>query len=211
MPAHAAVPSSAAALISGSVSICCRRGWNQFTYGGHVYGFGGGGGGYAGGPQFSYGGNRAREFSGALPGYTAAVKSCPPAFAAQMVRALVLSQARFTFRSRPWTKTPRRTFGTPDLRLLERPWPNGTTGDLIRKMEWHAGLAGDSFVTNWQQDNRLRDLRPAWTAIVHGSQAEPDDPVGALGSKIFGYVYQNGGVTAGEHGPPVCWSGWWRG
>jgi phage portal protein BeeE len=174
---------------------------NQFTYNGRVYGFGGSSGGGGLGPQFSYGVNRAREFSGDLAGHTAAVKACPPAFAAQMVRALVLSQARFTFRSRPWTRTPRRLFGTSDLRVLERPWPNGTTGDLIRKMEWHAGLAGNAFVTNWQQANRLRVLRPDWTAVVWGSHAEPDDPTGALDGEIVGYVYQNGGLRPGNTAP----------
>jgi phage portal protein BeeE len=173
---------------------------NQFVYNGHVYGFGSGAGGYGSGPQFAYA-SKAREFSADLPGHSAAVRGCPPAFAAEMVRALVLSQARFTFRSRPWTKTPRRQFGTSDLRLLERPWPNGTTGDLIRKMEWHAGLAGNSFVTNWQQDNRLRVLRPDWTAVVYGSQSEPEDPTGALDAEILGYVYQNGGFRPGNQAP----------
>jgi phage portal protein BeeE len=166
---------------------------NQFSYGGHAYGFGD--------AQFSYGMSRAREFSGDLPGHAAAVKACPPAFAAQMVRALVLSQARFTFRNRPWTKTPRRQFGTSDLRILERPWPNGTTGDLTGRMEWHAGLAGNSFVTNWQQDQRLRVLRPDFTAVVYGSQREPDDPAHALDGVILGYVYQNGGISPWNQAP----------
>jgi phage portal protein BeeE len=175
---------------------------NQFTWNGHVYGFGGSGGGTGAGPQFSYPGSKAREFSADLPGHTAAVQACPPAFAAQMVRALVLSQARFIFRKPPWSNpTPRRQFGTSALTLLARPWPNGTTGDLIRKMEWHAGLAGNAFVTNWQQNNRLRVIRPDWTAVVYGSQAEPDDPCGALDAEILGYVYQNGGIYPGNRAP----------
>jgi phage portal protein BeeE len=166
---------------------------NQFTFGGHVYPFGG--------PQFSYGQNKAREFTGDLPGHTAAVKACPPAFAAQLVRALVLSQARFTFRNVRWSRTPRRMFGTQALSLLERPWPNGTTGDLIRRMEWHAGLAGNAFVTSWQQQARLRVIRPDWTAIVYGSQREPDDPAHALDGEILGYVYQNGGIRPDNQAP----------
>ena len=46
---------------------------NQFSYNGHVYGCGGNG------ANFTYPGSKAREFSGDLPGFTAAIKSCPPA------------------------------------------------------------------------------------------------------------------------------------
>jgi phage portal protein BeeE len=166
---------------------------NSFAFNGHTYGIGG--------PQFSYGGTKAREYTADLPGHTAAVKGCPPAFAAQMVRALVLSQARFTFRNLRWSRTPRRTFGTSALATLEQPWPGGTTGDLNARMEWHAGLAGNAYVTNWQQDNRLRVLRPDWCAIVYGSQREPDDPAHALDGEIIGYVYQNGGLGAGNQAP----------
>jgi len=168
---------------------------NQFSYGGHVYPFGA--------PQFSYGPGKAREYTGDLPGHTMAVKGCPPAFAAQMVRALVLSQARFTFRNLRWSRTPRRTFGTSALAMLEQPWPGGTTGDLNARMEWHAGLAGNAFVTNWQQDGRLRVLRPDWCALVYGSQREPDDPAHALDGELIGYVYQNGGISAGNQAPVI--------
>ena len=114
-----------------------------------------------------------------------------------MVRALVLSQARFTFRNPPWHRaTPRRTFGNPDLGLLERPWPNGTTGELVSRMEWHAGLAGNAFV--YRQPDRLRVLRPDWTAIIYGSQSEPDWPSGALDAELLAYVYANRGIGVGE-------------
>jgi phage portal protein BeeE len=169
---------------------------NQFSFGGGVYGFGNGG------LQLSYPGSKAREIAGDLPGYAAALKGCPPAFGAEMVRALVLSQVRFIFRNPPWhPRTPRRTFGTSSLQLLERPWPNGTTGDMVAKMEWHAGLAGNSYVTNWQQGGRLRVLRPDFTAIVYGSQREPDDPALALDGEIIGYIYQNGGIKPWNKAP----------
>jgi phage portal protein BeeE len=162
----------------------------QFTYGGQAYPFGLG-------PSQTLAGNRAAEIANSLPGYRAALQMCPPAFAAQMVRALVLSQVRFTFRNPPWSRsTPRRTFGNGDLALLERPWPNGTTGDLVSKMEWHAGLAGNAFV--YRQAGRLRVLRPDWTAIIYGSQSEPDWPTGALDAELLAYVYANRGVGVGE-------------
>lgn len=137
-------------------------------------------------------GNRATEIVQSLPGCMAALRMCPPAFAAQMVRALILSQARFTFRNPPWhPRTPRRTFGSGALAPLERPWPNATTGELMARMEWHAGLAGNAFV--FRRPDRLRVLRPDWTALIYGSELEPDNPGHALDGKLLGYLYCNGG------------------
>jgi phage portal protein BeeE len=156
---------------------------SQFQYGGNTYPLG---------LTQTLAGNRAAEIVQSLPGYMSAIQGCPPAFAAQMVRALVLSQARFTFRNPPWhPRTPRRTFGNGDLQVLERPWKNATTGELIGRMEWHAGLAGNSFV--FRRPDRLRVLRPDWTAILYGSELEPDNPGHALDGELLGYVYWNGG------------------
>jgi phage portal protein BeeE len=137
-------------------------------------------------------GTRVRQVATSLPGYAAALRACPPAFAAQMVRALVLSQARFTWRNRPWSPTPRRTFGTPELGLLERPWPKATTGDLLALMEWHAGLAGNSYVA--RRGDRLRVLRPDWCGLIWGSEQEPEYAATALDGELIGLIYQNGGL-----------------
>jgi hypothetical protein len=163
----------------------------SFTYGNTSYPLGTGLPG-------SLAGNRAAEIAQSLPGYRAALQACPPAFAAQMVRALVLSQVRFTFRNPPWSRsTPRRMFGNTDLALLERPWGgSSTTGDLVSRMEWHAGLAGNAFA--YRQPGRLRLLRPDWTAIIYGSQSEPEWPSGALDGELIGYVYANRGIGVGE-------------
>lgn len=165
---------------------------NQFSFGGAIYPFGLG-------LQQTLGGQRIKEVSRTLPGYSAALRGCPPAFAAQMVRALALSQARFTFRNRPSSSTPRRTFGTQALSVLERPWTNATTGELLARMEWHAGLAGNAYV--YRQPDRLRVLRPDWVGIVYGSQREPDDPEHALDGEILGYAYQQGGIYSGNSRP----------
>jgi phage portal protein BeeE len=158
---------------------------SSFQFGGQTYGLG---------LNQTLAGNRAAEIVQTLPGYMAALRACPPAFAAQMVRALVLSQARFTFRNPPWhPRTPRRTFGSAALGLLERPWKNATTGELLSRMEWHAGLAGNSFVA--RRPDRLRVLRPDWTAIIFGSELEPDSPGHALDGVLLGYLYVNGGFA----------------
>lgn len=146
-------------------------------------------------------GKRVQEVAGTLPAYAAALRSCPPAFAAQMVRAVVLSQARFVFRNRrSSSSTPKRIFGTSALSRLEAPWRNATTGELLARMEWHAGLAGNAFVT--RQPNRLRVLRPDWVSVVWGSESEPDDPMGAIDAEVLGYVYRNGGFGAGNQAKP---------
>lgn len=163
---------------------------SSFQYGGNTYPFG---------MTQTLAGQRIQAVAATLPGYAAALRACPPAFAAQMVRALVLSQARFTFRNRPGSRTPRRLFGTTELSALESPWPNATTGQLLALMEWHAGLTGNAFVV--RQPNRLRVLRPDWTAVVFGSDSEPDDPAGAFDSEVLGYVYQNGGIGSGRGKP----------
>ncbi len=160
---------------------------SQFQFGGTVYPFG---------MSQTYADNRVKEISGTLPGYMTAIRQSPPAFAAEMVRALVLSEARFTFRNLPSSPTPRRTFGNRDLSVLERPWTNGTTGDLIARMEWHAGLAGNAFTI--RQPTRLRTLRPDWVMIVYGSDQEPDDAAHALDGEIIGYAYCNGGFSSGN-------------
>jgi phage portal protein BeeE len=140
-------------------------------------------------------GNRAMEVTDSLPSYSAAIRAVPPAFAAQMVRSTVLSQGRFTYRNPPsHPSKPRRVFSTANgLKLLETPWPNATTGELISRMEWHEGLAGAAFVA--RRRNQLQVLRPDWTGIVWGSHSQPDNPGGALDGELIGYFYCNGGFN----------------
>lgn len=164
----------------------------QFAFGGNTYGYGGQ-------LRTTYQAGKIQEITNTLPGYAQAVRSCPPAFASQMVRALVVSQARFTFRSLR-SSDSRRVFGTRALELLEQPWPGATTGELISRIEWHAGLAGNAYIYRRQavgEKPQLRVLRPDWVGILYGSQMEPKNFTGhALDSKVIGYVYQEGGIRA---------------
>lgn len=145
----------------------------------------------------TYGSAKAAEITSSLPGYSAAIKGCPPAFAAQMVRAMVLSQARFTWRRLPSQSNPRKLFGTAALAPLESPWTGATTGELVSRMEWHAGLAGNAFVHRDRARDRLRVLRPDWTAILFASEEPPQYAGHALDSELIGYGYQLGGWGTG--------------
>jgi phage portal protein BeeE len=167
----------------------------QFTHGGNVYAYGS-----ATGLRTTYDAGSVKEITNTLPAYSLALRACPPAFAAQMVRALVLSQARFVFRSTKATDS-RKTFGTRALDLLEHPWPNATTGELISRMEWHSGLTGNAFVHRRTDPTtrkpQLRVLRPDWVGILYGSELDPDDETGhAIDSKVIAYVYQRGGIRS---------------
>jgi len=164
---------------------------NEFSYNNNAYSLG---------LNQTWVASRTREISATMPGYLAALRTCPPAYAAQMVRAVVLSQARFTFRNNRRSQTPGRLFSTSALAPLETPWPNGTTGELLSRMEWHAGLAGNAYVTSRGGD-RLRVLRPDWVAILYGSQQEPEDAPYALDSKLIGYAYCNGGFGLNRNKP----------
>ena len=156
--------------------------YNQVAYQGYLYPLGLN--------QSATGWTKTEDISATLPNYMQALKKSPPAFAAQDVRATVFSQSRLVWRNR----ADHHTFRDKNLKLLERPWINGTTGELLSRMEWHAGLAGNAYVYR-QTATRLRVLRPDWVAIVYGSDSEPDDPKGALDGEVIGYAYKNGGFS----------------
>jgi hypothetical protein len=138
--------------------------------------------------------------------------NCPPAFAAEDVRAAVLSQMRFTYRYRPWVVAtarkpevaPRREYSKPSLRILEEPWPGATTADLVTRMEWHAGLGGASFVAYRQGpgEPHLQVLRPDWCALLYGSDTQPENPGQALDGVFLGTIYWNGGYNGPWGYPP---------
>lgn len=117
-----------------------------------------------------------------------AYKSNGVVFACILVRMLVLSEARFLWREFRQGR-PTQLFGNQELRLLERPWPNGTTGELIARMEQDVSLGGNFYATpvGTGDNRRLRRLRPDWVTIVTGS--ESDDPF-ALDARPVGYIYE---------------------
>ncbi|PXY25156.1 hypothetical protein BAY59_24325 [Prauserella coralliicola] len=126
----------------------------------------------------------------------AAYKSSGPTFALVLARLQVFSQVRFQ-----WTHFqgghPADLFGSPELAVLERPWPGGTTGDLCARMEVDASLAGNAYIRRTRPD-RLNVLRPDWVTIVLGSQEDADHPSEAPDVEVAGYLYQppNGRQTA---------------
>lgn len=113
-------------------------------------------------------------------------------------RQLVLSEARFQWR-RFKDGRPQELFGSPDLALLERPWPGGTTSNLIARMDQDGCLAGNNYYTTADDNGkigrasrngpnrRIVRMRPDWTTIVIYS---PTGNPWGLDARIGGYLYE---------------------
>lgn len=99
------------------------------------------------------------------------------------VRSMVFSEARFTFQ-RYSASRPGEMFGTPDLAILEQPWPSATTGDLLARMEADASLYGNSYWVRAQ--DRLVRLDPTKVIIA---TADMEDRVSSrpFGRTLVGY------------------------
>jgi len=91
---------------------------------------------------------------------------------------------------------PGNLFGSPDLALIETPWPGGTTGDLLSRSLQYADIAGNAFIA--RRRGGVTMLRPDWVDIIIGSPS--DETVGAwdVDAEAIGYVYYPGGRHAGR-------------
>jgi len=74
---------------------------------------------------------------------------------------MLFTEARFTFQS----LVDKRTFGDTTLRVLEYPWPNGTTAELLGRMEQDISLAGNSYIWKPEPD-RLVHVPPHEVTII---------------------------------------------
>ena len=158
---------------------------DQFTYNGNVYPL----------PiqQTLIGRNEeiGGDYSGLVQG---AYRANGVVFACMAARMLHFAQARFQFQQMRNGK-PGDLFGTPDLGILETPWPNGTTADLLARMIQDADLAGNSYIV--RQGNRLARLRPDWTNILLVSSTNRENWVpGDPDTEVAGYVYKPGGLRS---------------
>lgn len=116
-------------------------------------------------------------------------------FAVILARMMLFTEARFQWQDMTgWT--PGKLFGNRDLELLESPWTNGTTGDLLAHMEQDVSLAGNAYVARRTIGGRtqLRRLRPDHVEIVVGSPSGDYDDIDA---DVVGYRYWPHGIRAG--------------
>lgn len=164
---------------------------NQFSFGGVGYGYGG----LSGGIQQTLAGRATEMAPNNFVGLAShAYSANGVVFACMLVRQLVFSSVRFRWQ-RITDGKPSDMFGSRDLRILERPWPGGTTQDLLSRMIQDADLAGNSYWT--VIDNEMVRMRPDWVDVivearqVHGGPGEVGG--GQIGWRKVGYLYWEGG------------------
>jgi phage portal protein BeeE len=102
-----------------------------------------------------------------------------PVFAALFARMSLLSQAEFKFQN----KADQRLYGNTSLALLEQPWPNGTSSDLLARMEQDRSLAGNAYLRKAADDLLIR-MRPDTVTII---SEERKDDLGRLYKIPVGY------------------------
>lgn len=120
-------------------------------------------------------------------------------FAAVLIRMAMLSEARLTFQR----LKDRETFTDARLAVLEKPWPDGTTGDLLARMEQDVCLAGNSFT--WDNGGDTGDslvrLRPEWVTIVSELRT---DAHGRQYRRAIGYFFDPPATAlGGSYGDPA--------
>jgi len=157
---------------------------------------------------FAYGGNqypfiptqtlgeKQEEPEGTFEGYIqGAYKSNGVVFACMLARMALFSEARFQFRQMR-SGRPGDLFGTDELAILEKPWPNATTGDLLARAMQDADLAGNFYAV--RLGRKIKRMRPDWVTIVLASEKANDEAGFAIDAEVIGYIYKPGGPRGSQ-------------
>lgn len=151
----------------------------MFTYNGNAYPIG---------QMFQTSAN-AEHIENDFSGYVnQAFKRSGVVYACVVARVLLFSEARFQYQ-RMNNGRPGDLFGTKDLEIFEKPWPNAGTGELLARALSDVDLAGNHYMLRegYGANSRLRRLRPDWVDIV--LTAPPEE---AVQSDVAGYLYKPG-------------------
>lgn len=182
---------------------------NQFGFQGIGYGLGSSMGAYGTNPlQTTMGGERTEMAPNTFVGLAqGAYAANGVVFACMLVRMLVFSAIRFQWQ-RIRNGHASDLYGNADLAILERPWPGGTTQDMLTRMIQDSDLAGNSY---WYRQTSLARLgtqspnsemvrmRPDFIDIIVAPRMMGDDldgRNGQIGWKLAGYVYWERGFGA---------------
>lgn len=139
---------------------------------------------------------KVEQIENNFPGLVSmAYKGNSMVFGLEMLRVLLFAQARFIFRQLR-SGQPGDLFGSPELRIFEKPWPNATTGDLLARILLYNDFAGNAYVVR-RPSGFLALPRPDWMTILIGTP-NPDDDPWDIDAQIVGYQYHPGGIGVGR-------------
>lgn len=123
-------------------------------------------------------------------------------WACERLRVKVFSQIRFMWQTMNDRRPGALSGGVQTrLDLLDHPWNNGTTGDLLARMRLHADLAGNAYVVRRVDalgNATLRILRPDWVTLILGSNGMPTNDPNDVDTEVIGYAYWPGGIKSGK-------------
>ncbi|MCU1494799.1 MAG: putative phage protein [Acidimicrobiaceae bacterium] len=105
------------------------------------------------------------------------------------VRLLIFSEIRFAFQPYLAGKAG-SLYGTQALQLLETPWAQATTGDLLARMEVDASLYGNSYWVKSPGGDQLIRLTPSMVDIATTDAIDPisGNPYGKV---LVGYLLRD--------------------
>lgn len=127
-------------------------------------------------------------------------------------RRRIYSQIRFQFREFNTDSSgtrPGKLFGDQSLELLEVPWPNGSTGQLLGHQEVDSSLAGNAYTTvvdprgkigkaaMGSPDRFLARMRPDWVTLLI---AAPSGNLFNVDARVVGLSYAPPGM---RHDPLI--------
>jgi len=159
----------------------------------------------------SYGKPEQEKIETDFEGYVRDIyKSDGVVWACIATRQSIFAQARFLWM--PYTDgTPGQPFDSPELKLLRRPWPSGTTGELLARMDLDVSLSGNFWATTADdqgrfghasrggKNRRIVHMRPDWvTMIIDAPSGNPN----ALDAKVIAVTYKPPAV-GGKEAPAV--------
>jgi HK97 family phage portal protein len=121
--------------------------------------------------------------------FSSIYKSNGIVFACMAVRQRVFSQVTFRFATLNNGKVG-KLFGGPEIDILSKPWPNGTTGDLASRMIHDADSKGNFYGV--RNGSRIYRRDPLKTSIILSGDPAQDEFV-----DVLGYVYR----PKGKQGP----------
>jgi hypothetical protein len=150
---------------------------------------------YQPGYTTTYAGQKVEPVTDSFLGYVSgAYKNNGIVFAVSMARARPFSEISFKFRRKNNPGGGNDLFPTRALDILDVPWPNGTTQDLLMRAEQDITCGGTAFWAreDGRDDDRLRRLRPDWCEFI--LTAPPDKAVAA---DVVGIKYTAGGTWSG--------------